>query len=86
MKVTIVALAASCAVSTAAFAMQTNIGADFNAAVQFSRNDSGGVHPPQFGVRDSGGVHPPQFGVRDSGGVHPPQFGVRDSGGVHPPL
>ena len=58
MKFSLIAIAACCAVTGSAFAL----------------NDSPGSNPPQFVRTDSPGSNPPQFVRTDSPGSNPPQI------------
>jgi hypothetical protein len=61
MKFRLIALAACCAFTSSAFALQ----------------DDPYVHPPQAQVTDDPYVHPPQAQVTDDPYVHPPQLALR---------
>ena len=71
MKVSLIALIASCAVTGSAFASHNGVDAHFAAPTQ---TDMPGNHPPQAQVADMPGNHPPQAQVTDMPGNHPPQI------------
>ena len=58
MKFSLIAIAACCAVTGSAFAL----------------NDNPGTSPPQFAQADNPGTSPPQFAHVDNPGTSPPQF------------
>jgi hypothetical protein len=58
MKFSLIAIAACCAVTGSAFAL----------------NDNPGTSPPQFAQADNPGTSPPQFAQADNPGTSPPQF------------
>ncbi|MGA2840800.1 MAG: hypothetical protein ABSG18_11580 [Steroidobacteraceae bacterium] len=58
MKFSLIAIAACCAVTGSAFAL----------------NDNPGTNPPQFAQADNPGTSPPQFAQVDNPGTSPPQF------------
>jgi hypothetical protein len=58
MKFSLIAIAACCAVTGSAFAL----------------NDNPGTSPPQFAQADNPGTSPPQFAQVDNPGTSPPQF------------
>jgi hypothetical protein len=58
MKFSLIAIAACCAVTGSAFAL----------------NDNPGTSPPQFAQVDNPGTSPPQFAQVDNPGTSPPQF------------
>ena len=78
MKVSLIALYACCAVSSAAFAYQNKPQAAHSAdayamgtrGTQFVRHDEPGIEPPH--IMDEPGIEPPHVKVMDEPGIEPP--------------
>ncbi len=93
MKVSLIALYACCAVSSAAFAYQNSPQAghvgpvlcDGHPGAQFVMRDDPGVSPPKAALMDEPGVSPPKVAVMDEPGVTRRRLAVMDDPGVSPP-
>jgi hypothetical protein len=93
MKVSLIALYACCAVSSAAFAYQNNPQAGHathsyatgTRGAQFARHDEPGIEPPHARVMDEPGIEPPHVKVMDEPGIEPPHVKVMDEPGIEPP-
>ena len=79
MKVSLIALYACCAVSSAAFAYQ-NAPQGGRAAQSYVM----GTHAAQFATREDPGVNPPHAAVMEDPGVNPPHAAVMEDPGVNP--
>ena len=88
MKVSLIALYACCAVSSAAFAYQNNpqvtqsyvIG---TRAAQFATREDPGVNPPHAAVMEDPGVNPPHAAVMEDPGVNPSKASMMSGSGVN---
>jgi hypothetical protein len=93
MKVSLIALYACCAVSSAAFAYQNapqsgqsaQFAAPASGQAQFIMREDPGVNPPKAAVMEDPGVNPPKAAVMEDPGVNPPKAAVMEDPGVNPP-